>query len=690
MGEAGGTLLDPVRLIQIMIFLGLVIFVHELGHFLVARWCGVLVERFSVGFGPVLLSFKRGDTEYALSLIPLGGYVKMLGQSDTPTIEGPSEDKRSYQNKSVLQRMAIISAGVVMNIIFGLICFAIAYGVGVPESPATVGAATPGGPAWKAGMMPGDRIINVNGQRDPSYRTFVQQVVFTRPETEKVHITVDRGGKDLEFAIAPIKRNRPMIGVIQSVGLELAPFEEALPTIRFSRAAEAKDPGFERGDRVVAVDGEPTRDFRQLSEQLFQHRRDPVTIRVERRSTDKKPGPEADVKVAEAFVRTAGLVMTMGDIIAIRDDSPAAQAVDATGAPKPIEPGDRILAVDGQAEIDPMRLADVLVDKAGQKVELTIKRKARTPEELKLYVVPQEQPTWSDFPMFPVPTETPMSIPSLGIAYNVASIVYSVEPEGPAARSGKIQPGDFISSITYVVPRRADLPREKGFLDRFFGAPKAEDSTTKEQEYDKSRFRCGEAGWAGAFWGMQSPEVPRVILAVERTTGEQKKEEFEVELELAEVSDWPIAMRGLNLVDDERIRRASTLLEALRLGLDYTLSTMSDVYMTLRGLLNRDLAPDLLSGPLRLGYTAYVVSKDFMTLVLLIGLINVNLAVVNFLPIPVLDGGHMVFLLYEAIFRRKPNEKFLLVMNYVGIIFILSLMAFVIYLDVKNLFFSDM
>ena len=116
-----------------------VIFVHELGHFLAARWAGVLVERFSIGLGPVLLSRRWGDTEYVLSAIPLGGYVKMLGQTDTPEVEEVNLDPRSYQSKSVGWRMIIISAGVIMNIIFGFALFASAYSLGVPYVPGVIG-----------------------------------------------------------------------------------------------------------------------------------------------------------------------------------------------------------------------------------------------------------------------------------------------------------------------------------------------------------------------------------------------------------------------------------------------------------------------------------------------------------------------------------------------------------------------
>src|SRR5262245_38843750 len=184
-----------------------VIFVHELGHFLVAKACGVKCEKFYVGFdffefklGPIkipraLIKFQWGETEYGLGSLPLGGYVKMLGQDDDPrnaeaeaarthlpaeaepgqpaveskTSEGKPIllDPRSYPAKSVPARMAIISAGVIMNLIFGVIQGAIAYKLGVGETPAIIGATTPGGIPWKMGIEPGSQALQIGESGSP-------------------------------------------------------------------------------------------------------------------------------------------------------------------------------------------------------------------------------------------------------------------------------------------------------------------------------------------------------------------------------------------------------------------------------------------------------------------------------------------------------------------------------------------
>src|SRR4051812_10011216 len=182
-------------ILKVSIGLGAVIFVHELGHYLVAKACGVKIEKFMIGFdiGGYKLSWRRGETIYGIGILPLGGDVKMFGQDDDPAHiaeqmrrsqidpnsgdavakKGPNGetyyvDRRSYLAKSVPQRMAIISAGVVMNIIFAFIFAVIAYGMGVPYMPSVVSETSPGSPAWHAGIEPGDEIVQLGSRPNPS------------------------------------------------------------------------------------------------------------------------------------------------------------------------------------------------------------------------------------------------------------------------------------------------------------------------------------------------------------------------------------------------------------------------------------------------------------------------------------------------------------------------------------------
>ncbi len=167
------------NVLKVGLGLGLVIFLHELGHFLLAKWNGVKVEKFSIGFGPTLASFRQGvglrvgtgsrapgpgdpptwgETEYILAALPLGGYVKMLGEaSEDAKDEEKSTDPRAYHNKSVGARMAIITAGVIMNLILGVACFAFVHGQGGIDRPAVLGGVLPARPPTRPASGPATR-----------------------------------------------------------------------------------------------------------------------------------------------------------------------------------------------------------------------------------------------------------------------------------------------------------------------------------------------------------------------------------------------------------------------------------------------------------------------------------------------------------------------------------------------------
>ncbi len=141
---------------KVALGLGFVIFIHELGHFLLAKWNGVKVEKFSIGFGPTLFGWRRGETEYVLAALPLGGFVKMLGEGPDEQ-ESKSTDPRAYPNKSVSARMAIISAGVIMNLFLAVACFSLLLREERHELSAVLGGVSAGSPAYEAGLRPATR-----------------------------------------------------------------------------------------------------------------------------------------------------------------------------------------------------------------------------------------------------------------------------------------------------------------------------------------------------------------------------------------------------------------------------------------------------------------------------------------------------------------------------------------------------
>src|SRR5438128_4756925 len=158
------------KIAKVLLGLGFVIFIHELGHFLLAKWCDVDVHTFSIGFGQSLpgCSFRWGETVYKIALFPLGGYVKMVGEGAED--EESADDPRSFKKKSVGQRMAIISAGVIMNVILAGVCLSLVYKIqGEPRQPAEVAAVEAGSPAWQRGLPSDALIVKIDNVDHPYF-----------------------------------------------------------------------------------------------------------------------------------------------------------------------------------------------------------------------------------------------------------------------------------------------------------------------------------------------------------------------------------------------------------------------------------------------------------------------------------------------------------------------------------------
>lgn len=159
-----------LTIVAVVAVLGGLIFFHELGHFLVARFLGMGVSTFSLGFGPKILKHKWGKTEYALSLIPLGGYVALVGESDAADIPKDFSMAESFALRPAWQRMLVIAAGPIANIMLAwLLCWALAYGWGTPVLQPVIGAVQPDSPALSAGLVAGDRIESIDGKKIDSW-----------------------------------------------------------------------------------------------------------------------------------------------------------------------------------------------------------------------------------------------------------------------------------------------------------------------------------------------------------------------------------------------------------------------------------------------------------------------------------------------------------------------------------------
>ncbi|MFA6345230.1 MAG: RIP metalloprotease RseP [Syntrophales bacterium] len=189
-----------ISIISLIILLGILIFVHEFGHFIVAKSFGVGVLKFSLGFGHKLVGKKIGETNYLISWIPLGGYVKLLGDAEGETLS-PEDEKRSFLNQTVWKRMGIVLAGPVFNLLLALVVFFGVYLSGVPALTARIGDIQTESAAAAAGLRAGDTLISIAGQR-VTYWDDIARAVETGKGTP-LALRIDRGGTVFDIQVTP-------------------------------------------------------------------------------------------------------------------------------------------------------------------------------------------------------------------------------------------------------------------------------------------------------------------------------------------------------------------------------------------------------------------------------------------------------------------------------------------------------
>jgi len=210
-----------IYIISAVVVLGLLIFVHELGHFIFAKLFGVGVEKFSLGFGPKVVGKQYGETEYLISAFPLGGYVKMIGESPDAELE-EGDRSRSFMGKHPLKRIVIVAAGPLFNLLFAALLFIVIYMIGVPAATTKIGEVMVGKPAAAVGIKAGDVVSAVNGKAVARWDEFSSLIADSKGAP--LEIQVKRGGDSLSFRVIPETRegknlfgekvSYPVIGVV--------------------------------------------------------------------------------------------------------------------------------------------------------------------------------------------------------------------------------------------------------------------------------------------------------------------------------------------------------------------------------------------------------------------------------------------------------------------------------------------
>ena len=699
--------LDPTYwwgVAQVVIGLGLVIFVHELGHFLVAKACGVKCEKFYVGFDAfewkwgdrviipkALVKYQWGETEYGVGILPLGGYVKMLGQDDNPAnmekeiersklesadgeelyepsglVDRTKMDPRSFIAKTVPQRMAIISAGVIFNLLFAIVLGAIAFRSGVNYEPAMIGNVTPGGPAWEAGLGESE-VVRVGDQKiEGEYFTFInmaEKIIFDgsedganveleyipvgETESKVVELTPRQIGKEIEL---------PRLGVQSRMALKVA--KEA-PTID-GRGAANPDAPVLADDVITHTNGVAVETMGQFQAQLAKSYGKDIQLKINRmpENAGKNATPElVELTIAPDRVRTLGLHCQWLPVAAVKKGSPAEKAGFLVG--------DEIVSINGRG---PGSLYELDVDailhmreKKSEPMVFVVNRKQHEGEAV-------EKVTLNVVPVMPkrvtvIEGAEPIGVESLGLAIPTSNIVSFVKQNGPAYEAG-IQVGDeIIGTQSLLTPEQAADPffaragRKRDYLD---GVINFNDTRGMAQQF---------------------PLGQKFELFYKR--GEESKS---ATLTTVESDEYYLPTIGIRLTPYQETYVAESWGQAFKLGAYQTWVDLTKVFKFLGKLVRGRISAKNLGGP----GTIFVVaqseaSQGTSRLLLFLVLLSANLAIVNFLPIPVLDGGHMMFLAYEGLFRKPVTEKVQLLLTYVGFLALLALMAFVIWQDIGRI-----
>jgi regulator of sigma E protease len=296
-----------MTILAAVVVLGVLIFVHELGHFLVAKRSRVGVLKFSLGFGPKLVGVKRGETEYLLSAVPLGGYVKMIGEDPGDESAEAADPERSFSKKSVGTRSLIILAGPVSNLLLPVVIFwGIFTFVGQPYFVPVVGSPEVGSAAVGAGLTVGDRIQTVNGQ--PIQRWDELEAALRDSRGQALTLAIERNGQKLDVSVEPrAVKGRDVFGQ------EIEGWDIGLHPLISSKIGQvlpgqpAQQAGLKAGDRVSAISGQPVTEWDQMAKVIHASPGKPIQLTIDRQGQQmtvevtpkpsKQTGPTGETEV---------------------------------------------------------------------------------------------------------------------------------------------------------------------------------------------------------------------------------------------------------------------------------------------------------------------------------------------------------------------------------------------------------
>jgi regulator of sigma E protease len=290
-----------------LLLLGVLVVVHELGHFLVAKWFDVKVERFSVGFGPSIVRRQLGETEYVIAWLPLGGYVKMAGESPDEEL-APEDLARSFNAQSPMRRIAIALAGPGMNLLLSVLVVAGLYMSGFPTPTSRIGTVLPDSAADQAGLQPGDRVVGVDGEEIWRWQELTEAVRASGGSA--MALAVERGDETIELQVVPERdpdRGTLRIGVTPGLAVAMIAVPDA--------DTPAGRAGLATGDRIVELDGTALRGWYELERGLPKQKGD-LELTIERALGDDTETVRLTVPAADP-----GASWSLESLGAVRVDS---------------------------------------------------------------------------------------------------------------------------------------------------------------------------------------------------------------------------------------------------------------------------------------------------------------------------------------------------------------------------------
>ena len=609
--------------VLMIVGIGAIIFVHELGHYLVAKWADVKVEAFSLGFGPAIFQKQWGETVYKICWIPLGGYVKMTGENPGEETTG---DPREFGAKSVGARAAIISAGVVMNIVFACMIFPVVFSLGVKMDAPIVGDVVPGMPAWVHDIRAGDRIAAVNGRHANSFEDVVFEVALSDGPLE---LTLDRDGKQTTVHLTPkydAQQGFPRIGLA-------APRELC---VRPPKGAAV--PGLEGRARVLSVNGISAEDDPQIGELIDRAKLEPIdlVLVVDRHGTRSTLRFPARMESTDTWFLGTSFPDTTTVAAVRQDPESGTRRVD-------LNRGDRISHVGGRPVNNAEGIKAAVLAATGPSLALTVMRGKGGAEPRELVID------------LPAGAEARRALFS-DVAFETGEKRSAVVPiPGFAAAAAGFRAGDRIVAVD------------------------GEETTTAEQV--RARIRAYDPAKHPRGYGF----------TVERTVLRDGSWAAETVVLYAAPRKRPVnrALADSGLVWSPVLAEVRFPFPAsIVQGIHYTKIWTFNVFKTLKRIVTGSVSPRTLGGIITIGVVTYDrAEKGLVNLLYFLAILSVNLAIINLLPIPVLDGGHLVFLLIEKVKGAPVSDRIVGVGHAIGLALILALIVFVTFNDIQRWIF---